>query len=88
MCETRNLTSDHQGRVGSPPGHPAGMHRGATGEGKGCGTPVPKHAKLLRSCPTLLRPPRTVAAGLPMGFSQEYRSGLPFPPAGPWIFPT
>ena len=36
-------------------------------------------------CPTLLRPPWTVAcqAPLPMGFSrQEYWSGLPFLPSG------
>ena len=38
-----------------------------------------------KSCPTLLRPPWTVAHQVPlsMGFPrQEYQSGLPFPPPG------
>ena len=42
-------------------------------------------AKSLQSCPTLLRPPWTIASQAPLfiGFSrQEYWSGLPCPPLG------
>ena len=62
MCETRNLTSDRQGHVA----HPQGARRGCTEvpqKGRGAGPLYPRHA-MLWSCPTL-RPPRTVAAGLP-----------------------
>ena len=50
---------------------------------------VPDYTQSLRSCPTLCEPMYCVAheAPLSMGFpSQEYWSGLPYPPPG--IFPT
>ena len=45
-------------------------------------SPVAQHSKVTQSCPTLLRPPWTIAYQAPssMGFSrQEYWSGLPLP---------
>ena len=45
-------------------------------------SPAAEHSKVPQSCPTLLRPPWTIAYQAPssMGFSsQEYWSGLPLP---------
>ena len=45
-------------------------------------SPAAEHSKVPQSCPTLLRPPWTIAYQAPssMGFSsQEYWSGVPFP---------